>query len=237
MLRTIIWFIYFALYQVWSIFLLIKYKRLIKKGKTEQASDYLYITVSKWARRMVKATGSTVTIYGLENIPEKETVLFVGNHQGNFDIPLLLGYLPCPVGFVAKTELISFPIVSTWMKLIKCIFIDRDNPRQSMKEIIKGISYLKEGNSMVIFPEGTRSKSDNIGEFKLGSMKMAIKSKVKIVPITIKGSYKLLEEKRRIKKTKVELIIHKPVDINNMTKDEIKNINNYVKDIIKTSLT
>src|SRR5699024_1808110 len=99
-----------------------------------------------------------------------------------------MGYLGVPHGFIAKVELTKFPIVSQWMKEMKCIFMDRSDRRQSLQSIKEGINILKNGHSMVIFPEGTRSKSDAMGEFKAGSMTLATKSGVPIVPITISGS-------------------------------------------------
>ncbi|TCT16281.1 1-acyl-sn-glycerol-3-phosphate acyltransferase [Natranaerovirga pectinivora] len=232
MIKTSLWFVNFVLYQILSLFFLFKYKVLIKIGKEERAKKYLHKVTTRWARNMVKSTGSKINVIGLDNVPKDENVLFVSNHQGNFDIPLLLGYLPTAVGFVAKVELQKVPVVRTWMALMKCVFIDRKDPRHSLQAIITGINYLKEGHSMVIFPEGTRSKRDEVGEFKAGSMKMALKSNVKIVPITIDGSYKMLEEHNKIKKVNVNLIIHPPIDINALEKEEAKNLHEYIRNII-----
>ena len=74
------------------------------------------------------------------------------------DIPVLLGYLNKPIGFVSKAEIKKFPVVPTWMELMNCVFMDRSDRRQSLKAIKDGIELLKNGHSIVIFPEGTRSK-------------------------------------------------------------------------------
>ena len=149
---------------------------------------------------------------GLENLPAAGGVLFVANHQGAFDIPLLLGYVPGLKGFVSKKENCRLPIVGTWMKLLRCIFIDRKDLRQSARAIARGIRDLQAGRSLVIFPEGTRSKSGVMKRFKEGSFKLATRSGAAIVPLTIDGSYRLLEGNRgRITPGKVRLHIH-PAD-------------------------
>ena len=79
----------------------------------------------------MKIAGAKVNVIGLENLPKDQTVLFVSNHQSNFDIPLLLSSIDIPKGFIAKKELENWPIISTWMKYINCIFMDRDNLRKS----------------------------------------------------------------------------------------------------------
>ncbi len=99
---------------------------------------------------MVRFTGSTVDVKGLENIPDRH-VLFVSNHQSNFDIPLLMGYVPKFKGFVAKIELEKVPVISWWMKKMNCLFLDRNDMRQSLKVIIQGIGLLKAGHTMVVF--------------------------------------------------------------------------------------
>lgn len=234
MLRTLYWFTGFWVYQVVSIFFAIKYKMLGKKDEKLQL-EYLDRVSKKWARSMVKMTGSQVIVEGLDNIPE-ETVLFVSNHQGNFDIPTLLGFLPKLKGFVAKVELERMPIVSTWMKRLNCIFLDRKDPRQSLKTILKGIELLKGGHSMVIFPEGTRSKGTHMGEFKKGSLKLATKSKVPIVPVTINGTYTLLEEKKRITKSKIVIKVHKPISTAEFDPKEQGDLTDYVYNVIQSGL-
>ena len=182
-------------------------------------------------------SGAKVKIYGKENIPKDEAVLFVGNHQSNFDIPLLLSSIDVPRGFIAKKELEKWPIISMWMRYINCIFMDRSNIRKSAEAIVQGIQILKKGYSMVIFPEGTRSKGKKVAEFKAGSFKLALKSKVKIIPVTINGSYKLLEANGgKIRPADVEVYFHKPIDVTNLSKEEISELHNDVRNVIISDL-
>ncbi|MCX6556055.1 MAG: lysophospholipid acyltransferase family protein [Candidatus Aminicenantes bacterium] len=125
------------------------------------------------------------------------------------DIPLLIGYVPGPKGFVAKKEVGRLPIVGIWMKLLGCIFIDRRDRRQSARAIARGIADLRAGRSLIVFPEGTRSQSGVMNRFKDGSFKLATRSGAAIVPLTIDGSFRLREGNRgRITPGKVRLHIH-----------------------------
>ncbi|AOR24794.1 lysophospholipid acyltransferase family protein [Clostridium taeniosporum] len=232
MIRTIIFFIII----VFSLLLVsthtFKIKSLEKKGKLEEKNKLIHKVTSNWAKFIMKASGAKINVIGLENIPKDETILFISNHQSNFDIPLLMSSIDVPKGFIAKKELETVPFISTWMKHINCVFIDRKNLRKSAEAIVQGIKILKSGYSMVIFPEGTRSKGKDIGDFKSGSFKLALKSKCVIVPLTINGTYKLLEETNRIKPSDIELIIHKPIYTKNLTKEEQEKLPNTVRTII-----
>ncbi|MEG6615842.1 lysophospholipid acyltransferase family protein [Peptococcaceae bacterium 1198_IL3148] len=236
MFRTVIWFIYFVLYMLYSLGPLLRVNRLIKTNQYQLAEQRTTKIATHWAKSLIKLTGSTVEIHGLENIPQRN-VLFISNHQGNFDIPLLIGYINKPKGFIAKVELKKLPIVNLWMDKINCVFMDRSNVRQSMKAIQKGIEHLKNGKSMVLFPEGTRSKGPTMGQFKPGSMKLALKSQVPIVPVTINGSYKILEQNGFIMKpTHVKIVVGEPIYVYNLSKEEQAGLSTIIRDKIAANL-
>ncbi len=193
--------------------------------------------VKEWAKDRVADSGSTINIKGLENIPDQNGILFMSNHQSNFDILLLLAELPVQHGFVAKVELDHIPFFSRWMRCIHCLFMDRNDMKQSAQTIIDGIKQLKAGINMVIFPEGTRSKGAPVGEFKAGSFKLATKSKAPIVPVTIDGTYKVMEgNKNKIKPAEINLIIHEPIYTDKLTKEEIAELPEKVRSIIVADL-
>ncbi|MDR5658350.1 lysophospholipid acyltransferase family protein [Serpentinicella sp. ANB-PHB4] len=220
-MRTIIFYIYLSLYLLYSTLFIPKAKRYIKRNQIEEKRLFTHKISQNWAKKLINITGSSIDITGIEHIPDEGPVLFVSNHQSNFDIPLLLGYLPKPIGFVAKIELKKIPIISTWMKYGDCVFIDRKDVRQSLRTINKASEILKSGHSMVIFPEGTRSKSNQLGTFKPGSLKLAEKAGVPIVPITIHNSHEVYESNNnKIKPTNIKITISKPIFAKRDNKNE-----------------
>lgn len=237
MLRTIVWFAYFWLYLIKVMPSYFKVNHLYKEGKIKERDMLVSSIASKWAQDLLKLAGARVKVIGAENLPADRTVLFVSNHQGNFDIPLLLGCIQKPKAYIAKIEMLKMPLIRTWMKQMNCVFLDRQNLRQSLQVMGEAIEHLKKGYSMVIFPEGTRSKGNEIGEFKAGSLRIAIKANVPIVPITIKGSYKLMEQNGfLIKPADVEIVISEPIETFDLTKEQTNELHEKVRSIISSNL-
>ena len=216
--------------------LLKKVKKLEKEGKEQEVKDIIAPLVIDWAKYCVDVTGSQVEVVGLENVPTDRNVVYIGNHQGIFDIPLLLGYIPYQKAFIAKIEILKIPMISDWMKLMKCVFIARKNPRQSIEAMHQGIENVKNGYSMVIFPEGTRSKGGPVKEFKPGSFKLAFQSGADVVPVTIDGTWKLYEEHNKIKPANIKLTIHPAVKTEGLSKDELRDIPAQVQKIVESAL-
>ncbi|MGL4741981.1 MAG: lysophospholipid acyltransferase family protein [Sarcina sp.] len=207
-------------------------------NQTLEKYQYIHDISSNWAMSFIKLSGANVTVHGAENVPKDGPVLFVSNHQSNFDIPLLMCFIDKPKGFIAKKELENIPMISEWMRFMQCIFMDRSNLRKSASAIIDGIKILKSGQSLVIFPEGTRSKGGPMVEFKAGSFKLATKPKLPIIPVTIDGSYKIMEaNNNRIKPANIDLYIHKPIYTDSLSKEDEANLHKIVHDIIQSKLS
>lgn len=239
MLRSIVWYIVFFGTLILDIPAMIRVKMLTKKGLEEKRDKLVYKVTTTWSRILLKVAGVKVTVHGLENIPTDTNVLYIGNHQGNFDIPIYMSQIPGLKGFVSKIEVKKIPGVRTWMEYMYCVFMDRSSIRKSGEAIIEGIKILKSGHSLVIFPEGTRSKGDNMGDFKAGSFKLATKSKVPIVPVTMNGSYKIMENSKKkwiVKPSHVDLYIHPAIETANLTKEEQDVLPTKVYETIKSKL-
>ena len=128
-----------------------------------------------------------------------------------------------------------WPAIGRWMRSFDCIFLDRKNARQGMKDMKDAISKIKKGHSYVIFPEGSRSKDGKIGEFKKGSFKLATDTNARILPITIVGTYEV-QSRKSLKITpnkNIKIIVDKPVELKNMSREEKKDVHNVVNKIIK----
>lgn len=241
MLRSIIWYASFIFGLIATIPKMLKVNKIdnnINSNKEKiERDNFVFGFAKDWCKKRLKIAGADVNLYGIENIPEDETVLFISNHQSNFDIALFLGCIDKKKGFVAKSEMGKIPILNTWMKKIDCVFMDRSSIRKSAQSIAEATKLLKSGRSMVIFPEGTRSKTGYLNEFKSGSFKLATKSKVKIIPVTINNSSSLMEKNNnKIKPGKVEMYIHTPVETINLTKEEEEHLPSNIKSIIETKL-
>lgn len=164
-----------------------------------------------------------VEAVGTDRIPAAGTpVCFVSNHQSMLDIPVVIAGLRIWAGFIAKSELKKVPILSTWIKSMRCVYIDRKSPRSSIEAILKGVEHIRNGVPMFVFPEGTRSKTGELGEFKSGSLKLATRAKAVIVPITIDGTRKALEQKQGLRRVRVRISVAEPIPTASLDEEALK---------------
>lgn len=169
------------------------------------------------------------------SLDRNKGIVFVANHQSNFDIPVILsGIKTMDLGFVAKHEMKSWPFFYRWMRRGKYIFLDRSNAREGMKSIKKAVEIVKEGFPTVIFPEGERTITGEIGNFKKGSFKLAIDTNGIIVPMTICGAMNIQKRGSIVihRNQKIKLIIEKSVDISKLSPEEKKNLSTEIRDMI-----
>lgn len=207
---------------------------------SKKTADYQNLRIVQWAFRMILSiAGVKVTVIGEENVPD-EPVLFIGNHRSYFDI--LVTYSRCKrlTGYVAKKEMLSYPLLRDWMKRLYCLFLDRDNMKEGLKTILQAIDYVKQGISICIFPEGTRNTGEELTmlPFHQGSFKIAEKSGCAIVPMSLNNTAEIFENHfPRIKKTHVILEYGKPIYPKELDKDEKKRLAQTCQDIIQETIT
>lgn len=230
----LLWYLYFSIYLSVSSLSLIKI-RFMRKKSPRDAEIYAYKRAQKIAKYVLKVTKTTMEVSGTENIP-KENCVFISNHQAIFDGFALLAYINKPFGFIAKKEIKKMPLINGWISSIGSLYINRQNPREAIKTIQEGVEKIRVGHSILVFPEGTRSLASKMNSFKKGSMKLAINSKVAIVPITIDGTYNVLEVGTKVTGNKVKMVIHKPIYIDSLNKEEVQDLAKYVQDIIEEEL-
>ncbi len=175
------------------------------------------------ARIILWSLGVKTDVGGLELIPTDEAAIcFVSNHQSMLDIPLVMARLGIWAGFITKSELKKVPILNFWINAMHCVYIDRKSPRSSIDAILKGVKHIKEGIPMFIFPEGTRSKTGELGAFKAGSLKLATRAKATIVPIAIDGSNLIMKRQRGTKHHPVRLHVLTPIPTADLQEEELK---------------
>jgi len=179
----------------------------------EKASDsWMRINGTLLSRIIIWVLHARIEVEGLERIPRDGTpVCFVANHQSILDIPAVVAGLRIWAGFIAKKELKRIPVVSSWIASINCVYIDRKSPRSSIEAILKGVENIRNGIPMFVFPEGTRSKTGRLGEFKSGSLKLATRAKAVIVPIAINGTRRAWESKKGIRLVRIRMSVAEPI--------------------------
>jgi len=164
-----------------------------------------------WARVSLALAGVRVDLLGSEQIPEGP-VIFMSNHQSNFDILALLAAMPRQFYWIAKKELFEIPVFGTSMRRGGYIPLDRSDGRKALKSMDSAAKVIREGKSVVIFPEGTRSKDFQLLPFKRGGFMLALKAGVPVVPITINGSGRINPAGRtRLYRGHITINLHPPV--------------------------
>jgi 1-acyl-sn-glycerol-3-phosphate acyltransferase len=173
------------------------------------------IAAHLWAKLLVAVSGIKLEISGLENIPKGKALIFAANHQGAADILIVLAALPTTFRFAIKKELFKIPIFGWYLHKAGYFPIDRKLILSAYRMVENIIDYIKAGESILIFPEGTRTKTGALGEFKRGSLLAALKSGAPIVPLAISGSFDLLPKGSFIINPHlVKFSIGKPIKIN-----------------------
>jgi len=214
-----------------------KIKEYRDSGDYEKEREQILNSTTTWGLGIMKKYKITLNVSGLENTPEGP-VLFVSNHQGYADIPVYCAVFTMKqLGFVAKNSLGKIPVFGEWIRDIRSVFIERDDARSSLKTMEEGAELLKKGFSLVIFPEGRRSRGPEMAEFKKGSLRLATKSGVPIVPVTSNGTYYVYEEKGYVQPgAVVDFHIHPPIETKGLSKAEQNGLAEKVEETIRTKL-
>jgi len=206
-------------------------------GLKKPMTLFIYKIAQYWAQGVIFITGSKLEIIGKENIPKEGGTCFVSNHIGIVDIILALGYIGRPFGFIAKKELLLVPFFNMWIYILGGLFIDRKNIRKAVKTINQGIHKIQNGSSMLIFPEGTRSKGRGLLPFKSGAIKLATNSLAPIVPMAITGSYNVFEIDGRVHAAPLRLVFCPPIYTAEMTPEDRRHkLADQVRSIIEEAL-
>lgn len=234
MIKLIVTAIFVFLFLVLSIPLLVA-EWIIGK-KRPDIKDRSSLAIVNWAFRMViRIAGAKVIAIGEDRIPKDTAVLYVGNHRSYYDIILTYVRVPRPTGYIAKKEMLHYPLLSNWMRNLHCLFLDRENVKEGLKTILESIEKAKNGISIAIFPEGTRNKvNDTFLPFHEGSFKIAEKSGVPIIPMTIVNSAAIFEDHLpKIKKATVIIEYGEPIYVKDLDKETRKSLGTHVSRIIQ----
>lgn len=237
--RTIAMFTYLFGYMIVHYGVLRKAERAQAAGDAETVRRLVEQHIPHWSRGILNVTGVRLSVEGLDNIPKEGPCVFVANHRSYYDIPLLLASLDKPYGILAKEELEKIPLLSRWMKLLGCVFVQRDDVRASVRALNDATAIVESGRSFIIFPEGTRYKGEEggAGEFKAGAFRIAVKTETPVVPVAISGARGLFEAHgNRTTPGTVRIRVLPPIQTAGMSRSEQKELPAAVRQTILAQL-
>lgn len=230
------WFIWLPIMWVYTVLtaiftVLMTYTHLFKPKA-------LAAPARAWSRVLCYAACAKVKVEGKQNIDPNKSYIFVSNHQSAFDIWMIYGWLPTTFCWVMKKELRKIPFVGFACEKLGHIFIDRKSPIEARKSIERAEHQMKKGYSVVIFPEGTRTKTGLVGPFKRGAFNIASDLGLPIVPITISGSYERFKKGSfNMRPGRMKMIIHKPIECSKgMDERTTRQLSVQVRDIVISGL-
>ncbi len=183
----------------------------------------LVVARTIFSRGLLWIAGIKLSVKGRENVPLERPVIFIANHCSHLDIGTLCRSLPVNLHFIGKKELKWAPVVGWYMWIAGHIFIDRSNKKKAINSLKSAATKIKSGKSVVMYPEGTRSKTGMVGVFKKGAFFLALQSGVEIVPVSIKGTYDVWSaNSSKITPGNVDVQIGKPISSTKYTKANVK---------------
>ncbi|MBI5897194.1 MAG: 1-acyl-sn-glycerol-3-phosphate acyltransferase [Desulfobacterales bacterium] len=166
-----------------------------------------------WGRTILWVSGLRVQVIGLENIDASRSAIYMSNHQSNFDIPVFFGALPIQFRWLAKAELFKIPIFGQGMRGAGYISIDRRDTKSAIRSLGRAAQSVREGTSVLIFPEGTRSSDGALLPFKAGGFVLAIDAGVPIIPMAVQSTFDVMSKGRYIiRRQAVRLVVRPPID-------------------------
>ena len=180
---------------------------------TLNRSASMWVVQRFWSPVLLWAGGAKLEVQGLEGLDRKQSYVFVSNHQSTIDIPTLFMALPWNTRFVSKKALMYVPFLGWYMWLAKFIFVDRGNRKTAIASLDKAAQQIRDGISIIVFAEGTRSPDLTVKPFKKGPFALAMKAGVPLVPVAIEGSGVLMPKNRWvITPGPIKVLVGKPID-------------------------
>jgi 1-acyl-sn-glycerol-3-phosphate acyltransferase len=198
-----------------------------------KTGELTHKVVTLWARFILFGSGVRVTVRGNYHLDPSVSYIYMPNHQSDFDIPVLLAHLKSQFRWLAKAELFKIPIFGQAMRRAGYISINRKERRAAFESLKKAAEIIRNGVSVLIFPEGTRSKDGNIASFKKGGFLLAVDSGVPVVPIIIYGTREIMSKDRLlIRPGNVTVEIRKPIQTSAYTRKTKDDLMETVRQII-----
>ncbi len=185
-----------------------------------------------WGRALMRLWGVEVKVSGAENIPGGP-VVFAANHTSALDIPILFGYLPSEFRIIHKRSLYLFPVIGLYLYLAGHIAIDRRNPFRARRSLSRAAVRIAGGESVAVFPEGTRSADETVLPFKKGSFVVALEAGVPVVPVSLAGVKRLTPHGLlRVRGGTVWLAVHPPIETAGRGPDQAQSLAEETRSVV-----
>jgi 1-acyl-sn-glycerol-3-phosphate acyltransferase len=209
----------------------------VAAGVVNPYSRVVYFIGQMWVRSILFVSGTKIDTTGMDKIDLSRNYVFISNHQSHFDVPAVFRVIPHTIRFLTKKELYKIPVFGWAIQAVGMIKIDRANREQAQASLNKAAEVMKKGVSIVVFPEGTRSKDGTLGQFKKGGFIIAIKAGIAIVPISISGSRFILKKHTmRIRSGKIRLVFDQPIGTTEYTLDQKHMLIEKVRNVIEQNI-
>ena len=198
----------------------------------ERSGHFAHWCARMWSRLILRTTGVRVDVDGLERLTPGRTYVFVSNHQSIYDIPILFWSLPYQLRIIAKESLGRFPFLGWHLRRTGHMLVDRRRPDRA--RIFGWASRLTtNGLSLIVFPEGTRSRDGRVGRFKGGSFYLALEAGLPVVPLSVIGSrHVMLKGRLATYPGHVRLVVHEPIDTSSLQDADAREFAERVRQII-----
>jgi 1-acyl-sn-glycerol-3-phosphate acyltransferase len=186
-----------------------------------------------WSRLCSFITPMFVSVRGRENIDRKQSYVVVANHQSHFDIFVIYGWLFMDVKWVMKKELRKVPFIGWACEKLEFIYVDRSDNQKAIESLNSARERIINGTSVIFFPEGTRSKDGSFGRFKKGAFRMAVDLGLPILPITIKGTRKVLPSGSfNLQPGRAEMVIHEAISTKEYNDGNVEDLVERIRNLI-----
>jgi 1-acyl-sn-glycerol-3-phosphate acyltransferase len=196
------------------------------------------LTAVPWARILATVTPMRVRVEGRQNIDPHQSYVLVSNHQSQYDIFVLYGWLGIDFRWVMKKELRSVPAIGLACERLDHIFIDRSDRAAAVATLEVAKKKIVNGTSVMFFPEGTRSRDGKLQRFKKGAFRMAIDLGLPILPLTVTGTRDVLPaDTSDLMPGSARLIIHKPISVEGVTREQCPELSDRVRTVIASGLS
>ena len=210
---------------------------LIVVGFFADASRFAYIITRIWSSAVKRSAGVTSSLHGAEKVTPGMSYVITPNHTSNVDILALITELPTPYRWVLKRELLKIPFFGWGLATTGCVSINRANGKQAVRKLKESVDKLEGGWSLLIYPEGTRSKDGRLQPFKKGAFRMAIETGIPILPVTVNGAAKVMPKKTlNLRPGHLTVTIGDPIPVEGLTDKDIPELMQRTWDAVASNL-